>query len=290
MNRNIAIAPNTAILKKTDTTKDRLECFRQFILERERVRIAKAAGDSKPWTNDKILQTYHFCNVRRADDRVTKWIGKWAKNWKDQDRWFAYAVARWFNEPDTLSLLPTTFDRVRYRAVLEVMLSNKQKMFRASYIINGYPGMPKYLSVLNKVLWPLWEAGPVAVDYSSMQGSHSKLMAFDGMGSFMAGQIVADWQTFGTILGLDRNRWAPIGPGSAKGIQWVFGLDKLPKQDEAVELMIQARDWLDQRNPKVIDRLILHDVQNCFCEMSKYVRGFSKTKYRPYEDQQAKLF
>ena len=271
------------ILAKTASVSDRLECFRQFILERERIRRQKEAGVARPWTNDLILQTYHFCNVCRADDRVTKWIGRWAKQWDANDRWFAFAVARWFNEPNTLERLPTEFNAKEYKAKLKSMIDNKQKVFRASYIINGFPNMPKYVSVVDKVLLPLWKNGPdTIVTKHSMEDSHANLMAFPGMGSFMAGQIVADWTTFGILNPSDRYEWAPIGPGSARGIQWVFGLEKLPKQPEAVELMQQARNFLRKVEPSTTTRLILHDIQNVFCELSKYTRGYSKTKYRPH--------
>jgi hypothetical protein len=273
------------ILAKTTSVADRLECFRQFILERERIRRQKESGVARPWTNDPILQEYHFCNVCRADDRVTKWIGRWAKRWDESDRWFAYVVARWINEPDTLEQLPTEFNAKVYKAKLKSMIDNKQKVFRASYIINGFPNMPKYVSVVDKVLLPLWKNGPDSVIVKhSMEESHSNLMAFPGMGSFMSGQIVADWQTFGILNASDRYEWAPIGPGSARGIQWVFGLEKLPKQQEAVELMRQARNFMRKVEPSTTTRLILHDIQNCFCEMSKYVRGYSKTKYKPFQE------
>jgi hypothetical protein len=273
------------ILAKTNSVADRLECFRQFILERESIRRSKESGVARPWTNDTILQTYHFCNVCRADDRVTKWIGRWAKQWDKTDRWFAFAVARWINEPDTLEQLPTEFNAKEYKAKLKSMIDNRQKVFRASYIINGFPNMPKYVSVVDKVLLPLWKNGPDSiVTRHSMEDSHANLMAFPGMGSFMAGQIVADWQTFGILNASDRYEWAPLGPGSARGIQWVFGLEKLPKQAEAVVLMQEARNFLRRVEPATVTRLILHDIQNCFCEMSKYCRGYSKTKYRPYTE------
>jgi hypothetical protein len=162
------------------------------------------------------------------------------------------------------------------------MIDNGQKVFRASYIINGFPNMPKYVSVVDKVLAPLYKKGPEDVIVSrSMESSHTALMEMPGMGSFMAGQIVADWQTFGEINGKDCYAWAPLGPGSARGLCWVYGLEKI-NQDKAVELMQRTRDYMIEHEPKLAKRLILHDIQNCFCEMSKYCRGYSKTKYRPH--------
>ena len=75
-----------------------------FIVARHSIYDRRAKGDHKPWTDDEILQRYRFCNVYRELDTVTQWI---ADNWRrphagDQDLWFAMAVARWVNWPETL--------------------------------------------------------------------------------------------------------------------------------------------------------------------------------------------
>jgi 5-hmdU DNA kinase-like protein len=51
-----------------------------FIAERELIRRRRAAGEPMPWTNDPILQTWSFTNVRREDDRVTRSV---ATNWRE---------------------------------------------------------------------------------------------------------------------------------------------------------------------------------------------------------------
>ena len=76
-----------------------------WIHEREAARLRRAAGKSPPWTDDPILQEWSFCNVRREDDRVTRWI---ATNWRgpkcdDPDLWFAMVLARFVNLPETLA-------------------------------------------------------------------------------------------------------------------------------------------------------------------------------------------
>ena len=37
-----------------------------FIKEREAIRIAKEAGQPRPWTSDAILNTYRFCKASGA--------------------------------------------------------------------------------------------------------------------------------------------------------------------------------------------------------------------------------
>ena len=45
-----------------------------FAAERQKVFEARAAGLCQPWTKDPILQTYKFCNVFRAADRVSQYL------------------------------------------------------------------------------------------------------------------------------------------------------------------------------------------------------------------------
>jgi hypothetical protein len=104
--------------------------------------------------------------------------------------------------------------------------------------------------------------------------------ALDGMGSFMAGQVVADWHACGIIHGKDAKSWAPLGPGSRRGIAYLYDMepDKV-KQDMALQAFWSASEWIAKDYPKLHARMTLHDVQNCFCEFSKYVRGYGKQKF-----------
>jgi len=278
------------ILANTESVKNRLDCFWRFVEERERIRVKKASGKARPWTDDELLRTYHFCNVRRADDRVTKWVGDWVEHMPMEEKWFAFAVARWFNQPETLLQLHGSIYKGwrahNATAVLKRMHDNGQPIFRGSYIITGAfsnKGQPKYESVVDKVLTPLWKNPPKLVDNNEQ--SWTNLMAYTGFGSFMAGQVVADWQTFGIIHGKDVNTWAPLGPGSARGIHWIFQNHYKLGQADAVKLMTYCRQHLIMRNATLGLTLSLHDVQNCLCEFSKYTRGYAKTKYQPYEEQ-----
>ena len=43
-----------------------------YMIEREKIRQRKEAGEPAPWTDDTILQEGRFTNVRRSDDRTTR--------------------------------------------------------------------------------------------------------------------------------------------------------------------------------------------------------------------------
>mmetsp|Transcript_34461 Transcript_34461/g.120301 ORF Transcript_34461/g.120301 Transcript_34461/m.120301 type:complete len:462 (-) Transcript_34461:831-2216(-) len=48
--------------------------FFAFMQRREALRLRKEADSPWPWTGDDIFQRYKFTNVRREDDRVTRWL------------------------------------------------------------------------------------------------------------------------------------------------------------------------------------------------------------------------
>src|SRR6185295_17694697 len=129
--------------------------------EREAIRVRRASGASRPWTDDPILHNLPFCNVRRADDRVTRWI---ADNWRnphadDDDLFFAMVVARFVNWPDTLAEIgyPVPWEPERFRSVTASRKERGQTAFSSAYTIsNGGSTAPKAEHLTEKVFAPLW--------------------------------------------------------------------------------------------------------------------------------------
>ena len=60
-----------------------------FACERQNIFLKKLNGESAPWTDDKILQEYKFCNSYRINDRVSQYLLKNViyngKNYFDED-------------------------------------------------------------------------------------------------------------------------------------------------------------------------------------------------------------
>lgn len=276
----------TLLVNEMKTLADRKASFVAFVTERENIRIRRAKGHKSPWTIDEILCEYHFCNVKRSDDRVTKWIGEWVSLWDKNNRWFACAVARWINEPNTLDQIPTYWDPAAYKKILGQMDKDGVKIFRAAYIINGIPGVKKYMSVVDTVLSGMAN-DPIGKMPDTFEGCWTWLKDQPGHGSFMAGQIAFDWHTFGIMKAKDALTWAPLGPGSIKGLNIIFVGDaeaKKMSQDRGLLWMRELKALVDRKIPQTGERLELMDIQNCCCEFNKYCRGYSKTKFVPHEE------
>ncbi len=270
-----------------------------WISERDSIRVKKEAGLPKPWTDDPILQKFKFCNVRREDDRVTKWI---KDNWREPYRghpnmWFAMVVARIFNWPPTLELIGfPSFDGVTsnfegWKAIARKELKyirddQKGKVFTGAYLIstNGV-SMDKIDYVLDRVLTPIWERGSYPAKLMSkwpdeplhLQEYWNHLCLFDGLVIFMAGQVIADRKYVDPVLekAPDWLTWAPLGPGSIRGLNRFHGrpYDRPLKQEQGLKELREIRQMI--RDAIDFD-LPVHDVQNCMCEYDKFLRVVKK--------------
>lgn len=258
-----------------------------FIYERWQVQQRRAAGQPKPWTQNKILQQYRFTNVYREDDAVTRWI---AANWrtphsKDPDLWFALAVARLLNLPASLAAVgyPVPWRAAQFKRVLQQRRQRGENNFNAAYIVstNGR-AMDKVDYVAAVVLTPLWQqrvtVRSILNTSRTLQSVHMALTKFQGLGSFMSAQVIADLKYVAPLnKATDWWQWAASGPGSRRGLNRVLG--------RPVDAPWREEEWLRQLqllqlelNPLLravgMPRMHAQDVQGiACCEWDKYCRA-----------------
>lgn len=298
---------NTAPYPKPNpTTVCSMPALLYFIWEREVIRIVREGGGERPYTTDPVLDKYKFTNIRRRDDRVTKWIIEHIikPNENRQDLWFILLITRLINWPPTLQRLiddgilfreAGDFNPQEFSESVERLKGEGKKVYSGAYMVYPTkmdPGGVKSLAVAKHIIAPVLNIGD-EIDYALFRTLPlisefvSELSSSFGISTFMAGQVAADL-TYCTQLGsaLDLNTYAPIGPGSSRGLNYL--LNRSPSagwtQDNFNSELIKVREAvIDELE---IDDLTLHDVQNCMCEFSKYCRtvlgeGKPKTTYQP---------
>lgn len=175
-----------------------------------------------------------------------------------------------------------------------------QQVFGPAYIVstNGQ-SVPKLQYLTEQVLQPLWDAREKVrpVDGMWLSEFHERLMQFQGMGSFMAAQVVADVKnTRGA--GLDRRltadwmTWAAPGPGSLRGMNRLLGRGASKSGIKPAEFLTILNELREHVNLTLVrhgwDPVCAQDLQNCLCEYDKYERvrlgeGTPKQLFRPTE-------
>ena len=125
-------------------------------------------------------------------------------------------------------------------------------------------------------------AATPAAAYEALRGPY-------GMGDFMSMQILTDWGYYWP--GHDENEFVVAGPGSRRGVAELFRGSAGPKAEDVIRWV--RGQWLeDVTCPLVPLPGGLHrppslmDIQNTFCEFSKYMRYIKQERvtgapYRP---------
>ncbi len=257
-----------------------LELSHKFMVEREKVRIQKAAGLPKPWTDWELLLKFRFTNVRRMDDKVSVWL---YDNWyhphfNHPNMLLAVVMARQLNSIETLAEIgfPLTFEPEHIEKTLRDRAARGLRNFSAAYMITGTLGGDKTTQLVHKVLSPLVDVQS-KLDVSSMERSVTTLLPHAGMGTFIAGQVVADlrWALEGEWL--DKDTWAPLGPGSNRWLRVLNGeteqRDTTLKGSEFLKRLLAFQtalcEYEDIRSIQEDRKLELMDWQNVCCESFK---------------------
>ena len=269
-----------------------MEDILYFVYEREMIHLKKEGGGAiRPYTDDPILQKYRFCNVRRRDERMTQWMIRNMYNHVahgEEDLWFIAAIARYVNWPPSLTSLLVNgaipahaeeFDPHVFVSVMDDLKKQRLKCWGSAYML--YPGREtgsnKAETVAFRFLLPLAnEAVKVraAVAENRVESVVAELTKFYGWNTFLAGQVAADLTYYPQELGLaeDLYAWAPVGPGSSRGLNRLLGRP-LNKSWEQSEFNEQLRIiWTEIAEQLDMEDLTLHDVQSVCCEMDKYWR------------------
>ncbi len=264
-----------------------------FMVERHQIWRRRNAGQPKPWTQWPVFLDFRFCNVYRELDGVAEWISEhWrTPNAADPDLWFAMAAARLVNEPGSLREIgwPIPFDRERFVKVLEDRKLCGLRCFNPAYRVGSAAGASTAEYVANIVLYPMWRDRELIRESmgGTLEAAHAALMACNGLGSFLAGQVVADLKYVEPLKHApDWWTWAAPGPGSKRGLNRVLGRDKdAPWTDWEwlQELQKLHREMQPLLREAKMPKMHAQDMQNCLCEWDKAERfrlGEGKPKQR----------
>ena len=126
--------------------QDVYDLYWYFAAERQNIFEKKKQGLPAPWTEDKILQEYKFCNSYRVNDRVSQYLLKNViyngKGYSAQDTIFRIILFKLFNKESTWKILERetgeitlkTFNVEKYSKTLDNEISKGNAIYNDAYI------------------------------------------------------------------------------------------------------------------------------------------------------------
>lgn len=265
-----------------------------WIKERYEIFLKKEAGVAAPWSTDPVFQTTYFCNVHRENDRVTRWI----RNFYSPEvahPMFEYNIilARLLNRPTSLAALGYQREHAPAGVVatLEGLVARGDVIWGSAYIITTHGQRMGKLAYLAQVLSDAHrrlESLRSATRGRSCIQAYTALRGVPGLGSFLAGQVVADLKNtphHPLAEAHDFKEFVVPGPGSLRGASWFhYGQPDRVTPARFPEAFAAIRHYVDEHWPETVPPVHNQDLQNCLCEYDKYVRvktgsGRSKRGY-----------
>lgn len=280
----------------------RAEELAHWINAREYIRFHKESGSPPPWTRDPILANHRWCNVRREDDKVTRWIREnwsWRYGGQHPNILLAMVAARFINRIESLEALGFPEEPSVWLSKFYTAAAGMRPFWGNAYTIStcgARMGKPEYVGqVFASVQKEQVGFERKLMLVNECQNAHALLTEIYGLGDFLAAQVVADlkWTPDHPLeTAQDRLTWAAPGPGSRRGLDRFDGRSKAPggggggwlgrlhRAAAATRPLIDPYLWNNN-----LHKMDMQDWQNCMCEFDKYCRlqegGHVRNKYVP---------
>jgi hypothetical protein len=282
-------------MKRPPTPRqDVYDLYWYFAAERQAIFERRVAGEPSPWTRDPILQTYKFCNVYRAADRVSQFlIREVAYGGGPSDpvnRLFRIVAFRvfsriktWQSVGDYIGREPTLQDLGdgTFTRALEHARAATGGLYTNAFILcatDAYGQSAKHLNhvELFRHMFLQGGLGEQLLEARSFRAVYSLLHTYPLMGDFMSYQIAIDLN-YSDLINFDENDFSQAGPGALRGIRKAF-------VDLGDYTPADVIFWMVERQEDEFARLgfrfnglwgrPLHaiDCQGLFCELDKYCR------------------
>lgn len=292
-----------------------------FMEERFKIHLKKDVEKlPRPWTEDKILQTFKFTNVFREDDYVTKKLIETTQKpiRSLQEQVLNTVLYRAWNNPKTFEDFggPWTVEEIYDgKALKEKVRPIYHKLkeaephrlwFSSAYNQGGtklaaqcenLDGTGEFEKDIPLRIFHLGAWMGQLGTYQKLINAPNQLEAFKaireirGFADFLAYQIFVDL-TYIPEFPFSENEFVIAGPGCRWGLDYIFDdADGLSYSEQIFKL----KDILEQEAPQLNElyvpngrKINVMNVENCMCEISKYIRaatgtGRPRNHYKPRE-------
>jgi len=273
--------------------QDVFDTYWKTAAERQEIFYKKLSGSLAPYTNDPIYQSYKFCNVYRASDRVSQFLIKnviYKNHLSPEDILFRIFLFRLLNKVETWIELEKLLGKIslknfnfeNYSNALEKIKLNDGTIYGNAFILcaNKSFGFDKkhqnHLTLLESV-FKKDVFSKELLKAKTLRELFEKLRTLPLIGNFMAYQIAIDFN-YSEVFDFDENDFTIAGPGAERGVKKCF-LDTEGKSNEyVIQFMVENQEKEFKRlglNLKSLWGRPMHaiDCQGWFCETDKYSRA-----------------
>lgn len=260
-----------------------------------------------PWTTDQVLRDFRFTNIRREHDKESKWVIEHITSNPElsyEDKLLNVILFRLYNKHETAELIsmPFKFSETPdwnpewYRSLFEAALVEdpKRVFFTAAFNTAGMKRTLKKVTGESYIPMRILKFIKILINEglvddikacTNQQEVYQTLTDYNGIGHFLAYQFYVD-MTYIAEFPFSENEFTVAGPGCVMGLNYLFE-DRDGMSDE--ECLFWLRDNLDRLFVEELgkdwdakrvfwdlpeeDRFFnVMSLENCFCELSKYIR------------------
>lgn len=305
---------------------DNLLHLYNFIHRRYRIHLKKDVDKlPAPWTKDPVLKEFRFTNVRREHDRESKWLIKHIASNPElsyEDKLLNCILFRLFNKHETAELIgmPIHFsdhysgwNPEAYRKLFEDAIKEDphRVFFTAAFHtvgmkltlqkVTGEDYAPMRIMKFMRILCDDKFTQKIG-KCKDQQEVFKTIISYQGIGGFLGYQMFVD-MTYIEEFPFSENEFTVAGPGCVMGLNYLF-LDRDGMSYE--ECLFWLRENLGRLFTEVLGKpwypkklfrdlpeydrcLNVMSLENCFCELSKYIRavdgtGRPRKKYKPTKE------
>lgn len=282
-------------------------------------------GLPAPWTSNPVISKYRFTNVRREHDRQTKYLIQYISTNPDlslEDKIVNSFLFRAWNNWDTMKVFggpwisqevysPKLKEKTRriYKSISK--REPDRHWWSAAYNQGGtkqawrYPdtvGVNKEKDIPLRVfhIGPWLKEGNVVqnlLEAADQKEAFGVIRSVRGFADFLAYQVFVDL-TYIKEFPFSENEFVVAGPGCCKGLDYIFASkDGMTYEEALFWLRDHINDIFTTLSPSWHPELVFWDLpehdrnlnvmslENCMCELSKYIRtiegtGRPRVKYK----------
>jgi len=280
------------MVERMEIREEAYRKYWEFAAKRQDIFFKRFYGESRPWTDDPILDRFKFCNVYRASDRVSQFLIKnviYNGSQSEEDVIFKILLFKLFNKIETWEYLSETFGEitlkdfnfVKYNKILEQKLLDGIPIYSNAYIscaTKAYGYDRKHENHL-ALLDDMFNKGRIVskiVNAKHFKEIFDLLRQYPLIGDFMAYQLMTDIN-YSNVINFNENDFTIVGPGSMRGINKCFKSRNGRSYEYIIEWMTAHQEEEFKKYGLSFKSLWgrpLHniDCQGLFCETDKYCR------------------